>query len=92
MKKHDIKFHMKQGSNNENVYKCDQCNNMFKNNQEVTSHNIDHHQKCKTCAKIFPNAKSLKGHITAIHSRGSLKHTIEREPSIKNHKIRSKGV
>lgn len=88
MKKHDIKFHMKHGSNNENLYKCDQCNNMFKNKQEVPAHIIDHHLKCKTCARTFPNTKSLNVHITAIHSRGSLKHTIEREPSLKNHKIK----
>ena len=88
MKKHGIKFHIKKGTNNQNLYKCDQCDNMFNNMQEVPLHIVEHHLKCKTCARIFPNIKSLKVHITAIHSKGSLKHTIEREPSLKNHKVK----
>ena len=79
MKKHDIKFHMKQGSNNENFFKCDQCNKMSKNKQEEPAHIIDTHQKCKTCTRIFKSAfssYSLKGQPQA-HKR---KRTQPKEP------------
>ena len=65
---------------------------MFKNKPEVTAHIVEHHLKCKTCARIVPNIKSLKVHITAIYLKGSLKHTIEREPSIKNHKVKKSTI
>ena len=61
---------------------------MFNNNKEVPAHILEHHIQCKTCARIFPNIKSLKVHITAMQSKGSLKHTIEREPSLKNNKMK----
>ena len=89
MKKHDIKFNIKQGKNYENIYKWDQCNNLFKNKKEVPAPIVEYHMKCKTCARIFLNTNSLKVHITAIHSKGNGNDTIEREPSLKNHKVKN---
>ena len=57
--------------NYENIYKWDQCNNLFKNKKEVPAPIVEYHMKCKTCARIFLNTNSLKVHITAIHSKGN---------------------
>ena len=75
--------------NYENIYKWDQCNNLFKNKKEVPAPSVEYHMKCKTCARIFLNTNSLKVHITAIHSKGNGNDTIEREPSLKNHKVKN---
>ena len=85
---HDKKFHM----NKEIIpqYKCDHCNAVF----EIKFHLCDHleqkHIKCTSCSKIFSSKPSLETHMKIFHKQVSLvvssKHTLERDPSLKNHK------
>ena len=67
-------------------YKCDYCSETFKSTTQIFEHIKDDHQKCTICARIFPEAKSLETHVKAVHKNAVYKHTLERDPSLKNHK------
>ena len=86
MKRHDQRFHLKQGSNTE--FKCDFCNNIFVDKRTLYDHIQNISKKCTLCARIFPTNKSLESHETAIHKKGRSKHKIERDPSMKKHKTK----
>ena len=88
MKEHDENHHIKNSSSNNIEYKCDRCTLTFKEKIEVPTHIIDKHRKCTHCRKIFTTEKVLETHIKAIHNKDYKKHNIEREPSLKNHKIK----
>ena len=88
MKEHDENHHIKNSSSNNIEYKCDICTLTFKDKCEVPAHIIDKHRKCTHCKKIFTTEKVLETHIKAIHNKNDKKHNIEREPSLKNHKIK----
>ena len=81
---HDKKFHMTQGTVNK--YKCDNCSETFKSTTQIFGNIKNYHQKCTICARIFPEAKSLETHVKAVHKNAIYKHTLERDPSLKNHK------
>ena len=84
LKVHDKRFHTKQGSESE--YKCDNCNFTCIEKVKLSAHILKEHEKCKVCTKVFQNSKSLDTHIEAVHKKPKLKHTLEREPSLKNYK------
>ena len=88
MKEHDENYHIKNNSSINIEYKCDQCILTFKEKSEVSIHIINMHKKCIHCRKIFTTEKLLETHIKAIHKKENKKHNIEREPSLKNHKIK----
>ena len=69
-------------------YKCDNCNKKFTEKNMLENHIALDHIKCSICKKVFPTISSLNIHITAVHDNLKMKHNIEREPSLKNHKIR----
>ena len=85
---HDIKFHIKRTTNKGKVYKCDQCNFTSAGKIELHSHIKEQHKKCDICGRMFTNTKVLETHVKATHKKELIKHTIEREPSLKNHKIK----
>jgi uncharacterized C2H2 Zn-finger protein len=85
---HDQKFHMKIIANKDKLYKCDQCDSTFARKSEVPIHINENHKKCSICEHIFTNTKVLQTHMKAVHKKEISKHTIEREPSLKNHKIK----
>ena len=60
----------------------------FARKSEVPIHINGNHKKCSICEHIFTNTKVLQSHMKAVHKKEISKHTIEREPSLKNHKIK----
>ena len=70
-------------------YKMDTDVNIVLNNlwQRLTSQVItNEHKKCDMCKNIFPSEKFLESPKRSVHKKVQFKHTIEREPSFKNHK------
>ena len=84
MKRHDQRFHLKQGT--DNAFKCDFCNEIFAEKRKLNDHIGNIHKKCSLCERIFTTNKSLESHETAVHKKRQSKHKIERDPSMKNHK------
>ena len=84
MTRHDQRFHLRQGTVNE--FKCDFCNETFADKIMLCDHIPNIHKKCTLCAKMFPTTDSLETHVLAVHKKRKSKHTIERDPSMKNHK------
>ena len=84
LKVHDKRFHTKPGS--ESTYNCDNCNFTCIEKGKLADHIPEKHEKCKVCTKVFQNRKSLDTHIEAVHKKPILKHSLEREPSLKNYK------
>ena len=82
LKVHDKRFHTKPGS--ESTYNCDNCNFTCIEKGKLAYHIPEKHEKCKVCTKVFHNRKSLDTHIEAVHKKPILKHSIEREHSLKN--------
>ena len=87
LKTHDEKFHMKRIANRNPIYKCDQYTFTSTDKSEVYIHINEKHNKCDICQRIFTNSKTLETHMKAIHKKEITKNLIEREPSLKNHKI-----
>ena len=85
---HDEKFHMKIIANKGRIFKCDQCGFTSKDKSEVHDHINERHKKCDICERIFTNSKTLETHVKAIHKKEIIKHKLEREPSLQNHKIK----
>ena len=52
----------------------------------LSVHILEMHEKCKIGTKVFSNKKSLDTHLEAVHKNPKLKHSIEREHSIKKYK------
>ena len=68
---------------------CEICNNKLKTSSNLKNHEAKFHnqqQRCTFCSKNFESNKTLESHITAVHKIGITKHTLEREPSLANHK------
>ena len=43
----------------------------------------------QTCVRqVFPTSSSMSDHVTAVHDKLKLKHTIEREASLRIHKVK----
>ena len=84
LKTHDKRCHMKKGSDNE--YCCQYCSKTFSDKGSLVEHITNQHKKCCVCNNIFPSEKVLEAHAKAVHKKVQFKHTIEREPSFKNHK------
>ena len=87
---HDEKYHIIRGQfgSGSFSYKCDNCNKKFTEKNTLEHHIAQDHIKCSICQKVFPTISSLNIHITAVHDNLKMKHKLEREPSLKNHKIK----
>ena len=90
LKNHDEKFHISRGQfgNGSSSFKCDNCNKKFTEKNLLENHILKEHIRCSDCKKVFPSITTLNIHITAVHDNLTMKHDLEREPSLKNHKIR----
>ena len=84
LKTYDKRCHMKKGSDTE--YCCQYCSKIFPAKIQMVEHITNQHKKCCVCNNIFPSDKVLEAHAKAVHRKVQFKHTIEREPSFKNHK------
>ena len=84
LKTHDLKYHMKKGISN--GYSCEYCSRSFLAKINLLGHITNQHKKCDVCQNIFQSGKFLEVHKRSVHKKAQLKHTIEREPSFKNHK------
>ena len=70
---------------------CTNVTTVMKNNTKknaLEQYVTNDHIKYTICTKKFPTTTSLNIHITAVHDDLKVKHKLEREPSLKNHKIR----
>ena len=72
-----------QGSESE--YKCDNCNFTCIEKVKLSAHILKEHEKCKVCTTVFQNSKSMDAHIEGVHKKPKLKHTLERDPSLKKY-------
>ena len=77
---------MTPGPGRDRSYKCDYCSEINFKKPELYNHIISTHKKCTVCAKVCPTQNSFENHMKAIHNKSSSKHTLEREPSLKNYK------
>ena len=82
---HDKRFHLEKGTA---LYKCDNCNERFEDKMQLVQHITTYHVPCSICKKVFPTSSSLSDHFTAVHDKLKLKHTIEREASLRIHKVK----
>ena len=64
------------------------CDSTFARKSEGPIHINENHKKCSICEQIFTNTKVLQTHMKAVNKKEISKHTIEREPSLKNHIIK----
>ena len=85
-KNHDKKLHMTPGPGKDRSYKCNYCSTNNLKRQELYNHILESHKKCTICDKVCPTQSSFESHMKAIHLKPSSKHTLEREPSLKNYK------
>ena len=83
---HDKKLHMTPGPGKDRSYKCNYCSTNNLKRQELYNHILESHKKCTICDKVCPTQSSFESHMKAIHLKPSSKHTLEREPSLKNYK------
>ena len=76
---------------------CEFCPNKFKSLNNLQNHVAKFHGnnkqfKCTLCAMSFSNKKILDTHIISVHQKENSKHTIEREPSLSNHKQKKNNL
>ena len=77
---------MTPGSRKDKSFKCDYCSKTNLTRQPLYNHILNKHKKCTMCAKVCPTQNSFENHMKVIHHTSSSKHTLEREPSLKNYK------
>ena len=82
---HDRRFHLEKGRN---LYKCDNCDQKFEDKKVLGQHIAEYHIACSMCKKVFPDGISLSYHIEAVHEKLRQKHTIEKESSLRIHKVK----
>ena len=72
----------------DNPYKCANCDQVFDKKPKLNMHIDNDHKYCLLCEKVYPTQESLEFHFDAVHKTGLAKHTLEREPSYQNHKVK----
>ena len=84
--KHDRKFHMTK----EPVprYRCFHCTKISQNKKNLCDHMTTEHKICLICEKVFLSEVTLDNHKKVNHRTNFYKHSLERDPSMKNHKIK----
>ena len=84
LKTHDLRYHTKKGM--ENVYSCTYCAQTFADKIELLGNITSCHKKCNVCENIFPSQRDIEMHLKSVHKRDLSKHSLAREPSLRNHK------
>ena len=82
---HDKKFHILKGTN---IYKCDNCKEKMDDKTKLINHITKEHIYCTICRKILLNPTSLNFHMIAVHESKKEKHQLEKEPSLRNIKVK----
>ena len=85
-KNHDRKVHVTLGPGDTVSYKCDYCKSLQLTREQLFNHIPNNHKRCTICAKVFSTSKSFEKHDKPNHHKATAKHTLEREPSLKNSK------
>ena len=86
----NLKIHVKKFHS----LKCEflNCKTIFMDNAQLETHKEANHMKCEECGKLFMTKIRLNDHFIVDHrdkmNPMRTKHSIEREPSLKNHKIK----
>ena len=80
---HDLRYHKK---GTKNVYSCTYCAQKFADKVELLEHIRSCHKKCNVCENIFPSQRDIEMHLKSVHKRDLSKHSLAREPSLRNHK------
>ena len=75
---------MKKGT--ENMYCCKYCAETFSDIVQLAGHITSYHKKCYVCENIFPSQRDIETHMKTVHKREISKHSLSREPSVRNHK------
>ena len=73
----------------ESIHQCKICNNNFKSINNLKNHEAKFHSqetKCTIFARTFENSKTLETHITSVYTKSNTNRTLERNPSLANHK------
>ena len=84
----NLQTHIEKKGTKDKFYKGDKCNSTFARKSEVLPHINETNKKCNICERKFTNTTVLQTHMKAIHKKELPKHKLEREPSLKNHKIK----
>ena len=83
---HDRNVHLTLGPGDNVIYKCDYCKSLQLTREQLFNHITNNHKRCTICAKVFSTSKSFEKHDKPNHHKATAKHTLEREPSLKNYK------
>ena len=83
---HARKFH--EIENIDDAYECDVCWAPISTKSMIRKHKRNDHYQCKKCEKFCKDKFTLDEHMIQIHIENSRKHTLEREPSLRNHKLK----
>ena len=86
LEKHDKKFHLTKESVPK--YKCFHCTKISENKIKLYNHMSAEHTICLICEKVFSSESTLDNHKKMTHRTNFSKHSIERDPSLRNHKIK----
>jgi hypothetical protein len=80
--KHDRKLHMTK----ELVprYRCFHCTKISQNKKNLCDHMTTEHKICLICEKVFLSELTLDNHKKVNHRSNFYKHSLERDPSMKN--------
>ena len=85
-------FHNKNATNVFAIpYKCD-CVKVFDKKPKQKKYIDIDHAYCLLCEKVYPTQESLEFHFEAVHKTGMAKHSMEREPSYQNHKLKKVDI
>ena len=58
----------------------------------IIKHKRREHFQCKKCERYFKDAMNLDKHMIKMHKENNKKHDLEREPSLRNHKIKKTDI
>ena len=70
----------------ENVYSCKYFACKFSDKVQLVGHITRYQKKCNVCDNIFPSQRYIETDMRAVHKRDVSKHSLAREPSLRNHK------
>ena len=83
---HIRKYH--ELENMEDPYECDVCWAPMSTKSIIRKHKRKDHFECKKCENYFKDTITLDDHMIKKHQENNKKHKLEREPSLRNHKIK----
>ena len=60
----------------------------FTKRHKLKKHIDNNHTYCLLYEKVYPTQESLEFHFEAVHKTGMAKHSMGRDPTYKNHKLK----